>query len=366
MIFFLCINANAQEKQPILKNIVPNPGFEQYSGVPLGWFYKGVHFTSLMKYWDAATSASPDVFGPKVQVPKFWKEKGFGDQHAHGGESMVGITLYGCKDGKPHCREYIQVRLTEPMVKGQEYLVEFFTAHLAKSYRINNLGAHFSKTRIDDLTDEALNLTPQVEEKDIISLKKEEWYKFSKSFIANDAYEFLIIGNFQNDQNTQFSTTEEEEEEEQRLKYAYYYIDDILVKKLKPVIEVPEESDRFKDLIIKKGEIIQLENIYFDLDKADFLPRSFPELGKLINLMKRYPTLEIEIHGHTDNQGDPDYNDKLSLSRAKAVADYLSVNQISKHRTSYKGFGSTIPIASNETKSGRMANRRVEFLIVAE
>ena len=59
-------------------NIVPNPGFEQYSATPIGWFYKGQHFTKVIKYWSSATAASPDVFGPKVRVPTYWKEKGFG------------------------------------------------------------------------------------------------------------------------------------------------------------------------------------------------------------------------------------------------------------------------------------------------
>ena len=73
-----------------MENIVPNPGFERYSRTPIGWFYNGKHFTDIMKYWDSATSASPDVFGPKVRVPATWAEKGFGKQKPHDGESMAG------------------------------------------------------------------------------------------------------------------------------------------------------------------------------------------------------------------------------------------------------------------------------------
>ena len=137
-IFFISTSLNAQYNIDLEENIVPNPSFETYSGIPIGWFYNGKHFTSLMQYWDAATTASPDVFGRNINVPEYWKKHGFGDIKPYHGECMVGITAYGCTDGKPHCREYIQVRLIEPMVKGQKYLVEFESAHLPKSYQINN------------------------------------------------------------------------------------------------------------------------------------------------------------------------------------------------------------------------------------
>ena len=57
------------------ENIVPNPGFEEYSNYPLGWFYKGSDFSRVIKYWSSPTAASPDVFGPKVRIPRQWSEK---------------------------------------------------------------------------------------------------------------------------------------------------------------------------------------------------------------------------------------------------------------------------------------------------
>jgi len=124
----------------VQENIIPNPSFEKYASTPIGWFYKGKHFTSVMKYWNAPTGASPDIFGPKVRVPAQWAEKGFGEQGAHSGVSMSGITAYGCENGKPHCREYIQIQLKEPLVPGQQYYAEFWVSHLPRSLRINNLG----------------------------------------------------------------------------------------------------------------------------------------------------------------------------------------------------------------------------------
>ena len=60
------------------ENIIPNHSFELYTEKPKGWFYNGGHFTSLVKYWNSPTPASPDAYGPGIIVPKNWKEKGFG------------------------------------------------------------------------------------------------------------------------------------------------------------------------------------------------------------------------------------------------------------------------------------------------
>ena len=67
---FFYVSASAQNfSEDEYQNIVPNPSFELYSGPPIGWFYKGDHYTEVMKYWSSPTVASPDVFGPRVRVP---------------------------------------------------------------------------------------------------------------------------------------------------------------------------------------------------------------------------------------------------------------------------------------------------------
>jgi len=76
------------------------------------------------------------------------------------------------------------------------------------------------------------------------------------------------------------------------------------------------------------------------------------------------PNLEIEIGGHTDNIGSVAYNLELSRERAKAVTLYLVSKGIRISRIKFKGYGRSIPIASNETEEGRQLNRRVEFKII--
>ena len=80
--------------------------------------------------------------------------------------------------------------------------------------------------------------------------------------------------------------------------------------------------------------------------------------------MSSNQNLKIEIGGHTDNQGNDEYNMNLSLERAKSVYNYLISKGISADRMSYKGYGETKPIASNDTEEGRQLNRRTEFKVI--
>ena len=363
ILFFLsCGQLFAQSTaEAFSNNIVPNPGFEMYASTPIGWFYKGKHFTSVMKYWNSATAASPDVFGPKVRVPAHWASKGFGEHKAYNGSSMAGLTAYGCENGKPHCREYIQIQLTEPLVPNQDYYAEFWVNHLDRSLRINSLGMYFSKDEIKVGVDIPLELMPQVVAENVVSTNGNNWQRISGEFKAEEASEFLIIGNFCPDSMTIAKVVNPNS-----LKYAYYYIDDVKVKKIEPIIAVPVEEDDLSRIEIKKGNVVHLKNIFFDTDKAELLPRSFVELKKLLKLMKGNPTMKIEISGHTDSTGDFDYNFSLSHKRAKAVVDYLNDQGIQYSRTIAKGFGSSRPIATNESDEGRQLNRRVEMLIVDE
>lgn len=115
---------------------------------------------------------------------------------------------------------------------------------------------------------------------------------------------------------------------------------------------------------IEPDATIALNNIFFDFKKATLRPESFPELNRIVNLMKDNSGMTVEISGHTDATGPNDYNMWLSEWRAKAVATYLIQKSIEKERISVVFFGETKPADTNETKEGRGKNRRVEFKIV--
>jgi outer membrane protein OmpA-like peptidoglycan-associated protein len=113
----------------------------------------------------------------------------------------------------------------------------------------------------------------------------------------------------------------------------------------------------------KVGQKVKLNNIFFPQSKYYLQPSSFPELLRLVKILRDYPTVEILIGGHTDNQGDPALNLKLSEDRVEAVKKYLVSKGIDAKRLTTQGFGGTQPIANNEQEETRRFNRRVEFTI---
>lgn len=353
---YCCFPVFAQK--PLI-NIVPNPGFERFANAPLGWTYKGAVFGEVVKYWFSATTASPDVYGPGVRVPQDWAEKGFGNQKAHGGKAMAGLTLFGCTNGKPHCREFIEIQLAEPLVVGQAYYVEFWVTHLEKSLQINHLGAYFSVSEMKRTTDEVLIRDAQVKADKIIAAPAGKWVKVTGQFIAKYEAEYMLIGNFSDDFNTEsFAYIDDS------YNYAYYYIDDVLVKKIPPFLPVPIKPDDLSKQKLEPGKPILLKNIYFEFDKDELMPRSYVELNKLLKILRDNPKMTIAIDGHTDSLGDDDYNLNLSRRRAESVVKFLIDNKISKTRLTARGQGERQPIASNETDEGRAQNRRVEFVVL--
>lgn len=117
---------------------------------------------------------------------------------------------------------------------------------------------------------------------------------------------------------------------------------------------------------IEIGGKVVLQNIFFATNKFDLQDESRTELQKLIDFLTQNPKLQIEVSGHTDNKGTMQANQVLSENRARSVYQYLIANGISADRLSFKGFGQTQPIASNDTEDGRSQNRRTEFKIVAK
>ena len=114
---------------------------------------------------------------------------------------------------------------------------------------------------------------------------------------------------------------------------------------------------------LNKGSKIVLNNIFFDTDAYSLKDESEVELNTLVNFMRNNAMLKVEIEGHTDNVGTETHNTMLSTNRAKAVYDFLVDNGIDANRMTYKGFGASQPIATNDTEKGRATNRRTAFRV---
>lgn len=115
---------------------------------------------------------------------------------------------------------------------------------------------------------------------------------------------------------------------------------------------------------VTANQIVIKQRINFASGKATILSDSFPVLDDVAQALKDYPRLRVEIGGHTDNVGDDAVNQRLSKLRADAVYTYLTQHGIPAIRLVAAGYGETRPIDTNMTDSGKLANRRVEFVIL--
>jgi len=115
---------------------------------------------------------------------------------------------------------------------------------------------------------------------------------------------------------------------------------------------------------IDTGNVVVLNNVFFETAKWDLKPESVAELKKLIGFLNLNKKVRIELSGHTDDVGGKQPNIILSQNRAKAVYDYLIANGIDAKRLTYKGYGESKPKVKNDSDEHRQINRRTEFKII--
>ena len=111
------------------------------------------------------------------------------------------------------------------------------------------------------------------------------------------------------------------------------------------------------------SELLEKGQIRFEPGRAAIDPDSAGLLDRLVETTLRCPTAKIEIAGHTDADGEDAFNQALSEKRAQAVADYLVKAGLSADRFAAIGYGSSQPVATNDTDEGKAQNRRIDFLV---
>ena len=132
--------------------------------------------------------------------------------------------------------------------------------------------------------------------------------------------------------------------------------DDISVKPAAAPVDATVCQQLFSDLL-GKGRI------GFESGCATIDPDSAGLLDRLIETALRCPTANIEIAGHTDADGEDAFNQTLSEKRAQAVTDYLVRAGLPANRFTAMGYGSTQPVATNDTDEGKAQNRRIDFVV---
>lgn len=132
------------------------------------------------------------------------------------------------------------------------------------------------------------------------------------------------------------------------------------------LLEVGGYKEIEKDIYmvpVEIGEKLVMRNIFFEQGTPNILPNSYPELDRLVQMLKKSPKMEIEIGGHTDNVGEYGLNLVLSEKRVESIKKYLVEKGIAEKRITGKGYGDTQPIASNLKEETRKLNRRVEIKV---
>jgi Outer membrane protein and related peptidoglycan-associated (lipo)proteins len=136
----------------------------------------------------------------------------------------------------------------------------------------------------------------------------------------------------------------------------------------------PETYNGFEDedgcpdkglVIVQRGKLEIMDKIYFETDKDEILPRSFPLLDQIAGTIKGHPEIKlIEVQGHADERGDDEHNLDLTDRRAKSVMRALEDRDVSLGRLRAKGYGETKPLCTQHNEECWSKNRRVEFIIM--
>jgi len=416
--FFLLISPFIQAQ-----NLVPNPGFEEFTSCPKDLGKKQPVFAD----WTQANTIPIDYFNhcsEKCGTP----ENIMGSQQPKSGDAYIGLTIYN-----ETYRSYAEVELKQPLIAGTKYNVEFSVCLSEKSkFAVGNIGAYFTTQKLSSKSAELIEvyetidgsgtskfisglIRPQVKNSSSNFLTDcSEWTTVIGNFKARGGEKFLTLGNFFTFAGTPVVDAQGKN------KYAYYFIDDVAVYQSGTAPEafvrttiIPEKAvyrdapaiekggtgkkdtaavavsavvtssvveKKADEVAVKKDTVAVAEKVavtitaakptilrqlFFEKNSSRILPESEDELMTLADYLTAYPTLKIEIDGHTDESGTEEGNQKLSLARAQAVANFMQMlADIDPSRMISKGWGSQKPFADNTTEDGRIKNRRVEFTVL--
>src|SRR5580700_7563546 len=115
-----------------------------------------------------------------------------------------------------------------------------------------------------------------------------------------------------------------------------------------------------------RGLIVSMSDVLFDTGRYSLKPGAREKLAKVAGILLAYPGLNIAVGGYTDNVGGDEMNQRLSESRADSVREYLVDQGVATNSVTARGFGNSLPVATNDNSAGRQQNRRVELLVSGE
>jgi outer membrane protein OmpA-like peptidoglycan-associated protein len=344
------------------QNLVPNPSFEEYTHCPGTLSQSPDEFR--VPHWSSATFGTPDHFhscsGGEADVPHNWA----GVSEAYEGNGYAGIYLWM---GLKTYREYLECRLLQPLIKDTTYHIEFhYRLSSYSKYSINRVGLLLSESEVRKRHDEVLKQTPtlSVVQDSALTRNTGLWEKASIDYKALGNEQYLVIGNFFDDAQTRYYDIQFRPIQEPMLASgAYYYIDDVSVVpayiRTQQIAMTPLPAFSLPEADLNTTYVLQ--NIRFEFNSARLTYASFDELDQVVEYLKRFPKVHVQLSGHTDDQGNEAYNLRLSRSRAQSAAAYLVASGITSSRVETFGYGESKPLVNDISEQARSVNRRVEI-----
>lgn len=333
-------------------NLVINPSFEEVDGK-----LRGSGQIMLAEPWKSMTMNPVDLYSADAKDDNFGvPENKYGKEKAKTGENYAGVSFFGYKGRLP--RTYLGTQLKEPLKAGKQYCLKFHVSMSDMSkYAVNNLGMYITKDSLEDMSDGNLSFEPQIQNySNKIFEKQFLWESICGVYKAEGGEQFIIIGNFASDEETQQETIRLSREFSGRQMYdAYYFIDDVSViptdkiekkdcscdqivggqmeveyktfgtdDKEKPASKktyiLNSDGSKAEESIKKSGEKaaaaakageatgtskeavwkIDKQVIYFD--KGEYEPKAAEEekIDKIAQYLQDNPAVKISIQGHID------------------------------------------------------------------
>lgn len=234
IILFFCTPVVAQ-------NLVVNNSFEEVTTPYCGWTTIPSQLTGFVNSWNSPTAAYPDVYSTAV-APSCWNympnstysvtaDCVLGSQSPRTGEVMAGLYTFGTN------REYLQVPLTQALTVGQVYRISFWVSRADNvGMASDRIGVALSNGAVNFPGIVTLNNLNLAVESETIITESNAWVEITSVFIPNQAYTYLLIGNFKDDAST--NTLPQASPTVCQANYAYYYIDDISLTETDPQLIV--------------------------------------------------------------------------------------------------------------------------------
>lgn len=347
------------------QNLVPNPGFEEFTRCPWGFSTNRKDFR--IHGWESPTSGTPDHFhscnAGDSDVPVNWA----GNSNAHSGKGYAGVYVWSTNH---NYREYLQGELAEPLKPGEKYIVEFYFKLANYSmYAINRMGLALSNEQVDVTHDRIIDILPvlSIERDTSMTELTGSWEHARMEYVAKGGERYVVIGNFFTNQQTKATRLPFRHGLSQMLSTAsYYYIDDVLVMNADSSRHAvkPAETVKLNNEVIELNRDYTLKDIKFEFDSYVIHPSSNDELNNVVAYLKAHPEVAIRLSGHTDFKGTDEYNLTLSRNRTKSIAEFLVTKGVEPDRIVSYGFGKSRPLSLEKTEDAAKVNRRVELRFV--